>query len=310
MRPDAQRLDQLRDMRQQRQVGNRTIIQEPGRTIIRDGNRAIVRHDDVNRFRRDARGVQVMRRGVNTETVIVRSDGSRVVSVVDSNGRLVRRVQRDARGREIVIIDNRPSRYGPGVAALAVGIPLVTLGALTLRIPREGYIVDAYDADRVLVYETLIAPPVDRHDRAYSLEEIRYSPDVRDRMRWVDIDTITFETGSWEIGPNQAAALQVVAQAIIQAVERNPQTVFLIEGHTDAVGLDVDNLSLSDRRAEAVAQILTDQFGVPPENLVTQGYGAQYLKVPTDGPERRNRRVSVRNITPLMTGQATASPPQ
>ena len=74
----------------------------------------------------------------------------------------------------------------------------------------------------------------------------------------------------------------------------------MVEGHTDAVGADVANLSLSDRRAEAVAQILTDEFAIPPENLVTQGYGEQFLKVETAGPERANRRVAVRRITPLM----------
>jgi OOP family OmpA-OmpF porin len=43
---------------------------------------------------------------------------------------------------------------------------------------------------------------------------------------------------------------------------------------------------------------------VPPENLVTQGYGAQFLKVDTEGPEEANRRVAVRRITPLIDGQA------
>ena len=55
-------------------------------------------------------------------------------------------------------------------------------------------------------------------------------------------------------------------------------------------------------RAETVALILSQQFNVPPENLVTQGYGEQYLKIPTDGPERRNRRVTARRITPLLAG--------
>ena len=65
----------------------------------------------------------------------------------------------------------------------------------------------------------------------------------------------------------------------------------------------MDNLSLSDRRAESVAVALTQQFRVPAENLSTQGYGEQYLKIPTDGPERTNRRVTVRRITPLLSGQ-------
>jgi len=75
-----------------------------------------------------------------------------------------------------------------------------------------------------------------------------------------------------------------------------------------AVGSDVDNLSLSDRRAESVALVLSQQFGVPAENLTTQGYGEQYLKVPTPGPERANRRVTAQRITPLLTGQNEAVP--
>ena len=50
------------------------------------------------------------------------------------------------------------------------------------------------------------------------------------------------------------------------------------------MGNDVDNLSLSDRRAEAVAVALTEQFQVPAENLVTQGYGKQGLVI--DGRPR------------------------
>jgi outer membrane protein OmpA-like peptidoglycan-associated protein len=37
--------------------------------------------------------------------------------------------------------------------------------------------------------------------------------------------------------------------------------------------------------------------------LTTQGYGEQYLKVDTQSPERQNRRVAMRRITPLLQGQ-------
>ena len=53
--------------------------------------------------------------------------------------------------------------------------------------------------------------------------------------------------------------------------------------------------------ASSVAQILTDAYRIPPENLATQGYGAQFLKVASAGPERLNRRVTIRRITPLVT---------
>ena len=84
---------------------------------------------------------------------------------------------------------------------------------------------------------------------------------------------------------------------------------FLIEGHTDKVGSDVDNLSLSDRRAESAATLLTQQFNVPAENLTSQGYGEQYPKDPTDGPSAINRRVTVRRITPLLNGGQASLPP-
>jgi OOP family OmpA-OmpF porin len=153
-----------------------------------------------------------------------------------------------------------------------------------------------------MIYDALVAPPIERLERPYTLEEIRYSPMLRERMPRVDIDTVNFELGSWELSPDQVDRLGAIAEAIGRAISRNPQETFLIEGHTDAVGSDVDNLSLSDRRAESVALALTERFQVPAENLVTQGYGEQYLKVPTEGPERQNRRVTVRRITPLLAG--------
>ena len=73
-----------------------------------------------------------------------------------------------------------------------------------------------------------------------------------------------------------------------------------------AVGV-VAYLALSVRRAEAVARALTDVFGIPPENLVTQGYGEQYLKVNTQEREEENRRVAIRRITPLVNPVASAN---
>jgi outer membrane protein OmpA-like peptidoglycan-associated protein len=94
--------------------------------------------------------------------------------------------------------------------------------------------------------------------------------------------------------------LRRVAEAIKSLLNKNPAETFLIEGHTDAVGSDQSNLILSDKRAESVANVLTDLFDIPPENLATQGYGERYLKVDTAGPEQQNRRVTIRRVTPLV----------
>ncbi len=314
MRPVG-RLDDFRGQRQERNEGGRTIITEPGRVIVRDPNgQSFVRHNDVDRFRYGARDVRVERQGNDNRTIIVRPDGTQIITLNDDRGNLLRRSRRGPDGREVVIIDNRRgpgfgAGLAAGVVAGAIGGYFVSLPPPVLRIPQNRYIVEAEDAPPQVIYDTMIAPPVDRIERAYTLDEIRYSPSVRQRMPSIDLDTINFATGSWEIPPDQAGKLQVIADGINRAIQANPQTVFLIEGHTDAVGSDVDNLSLSDRRAESAATLLTQQFGVPAENLTSQGYGEQYLKVPTDGPERRNRRVTVRNITPLLNGgEANAAP--
>jgi outer membrane protein OmpA-like peptidoglycan-associated protein len=297
----GRRIDEVRQDRQELRDGNRIIIREADRTIVREGGRTIIRHNEANRFAIGAGNISTQRRGTNFETIVERGNGVRIVTVTDADGRLVRRVRRDGRGADIIIIDNSfASRRGAPV--------FVQLPPPVIRMPRERYILDADRAGRDDIYEVFMAPPVERLAQRYTLEQVRYSAPLRDRMPRVDLD-VTFETGSWELSPEQVDKLAAVAEGLNRALERNPREVFMIEGHTDAVGPDDDNLSLSDRRAEAVAVALTEQFRVPPENLVTQGYGEQYLKVPSDGPERANRRVAVRRITPLIDQQASAAPP-
>ena len=298
----ARRLDDVRGARREVREGDRLMIQEPGRVIIREGGRTIIRHNEVDRFRWQARDVHVERRGADTVTVFERPDGSRIYTETDESGRLLRRYRRAPDGREIIIIDNRYS--GPP----RLGGYFIDLPPPVIRIPREHYIVDAQYARPDDIYGALWAAPVEHIERPYTLDEIRYSPRLLERMPRVDLDTVTFDTGSWEVTPDQVERLAVVADGINRAIAANPSEVFLVEGHTDAVGSDVDNLSLSDRRAELVALVLSQQFGVPAENLTTQGYGEQYLKVPTQGPEQANRRVTVRRITPLLTGQNEAVP--
>ena len=298
------RLEDFRGQRQETDQGGRKVFTEPGRVIVVDPTgQSFIRHNEEDRFRFGARDIRTERVGGETRTVVIRPDGSQIINVVGGDGQLVRRIRRDREGREIIIIDN--SYRDPR----AVGGFYVDLPPPIIRIPFNRYIVEADVAAPELIYETLEAPPVDRIDRRYSLDEIRYSPTVRQLMPSIDLNTINFETGSWDIPPDQAARLQVIADGLNRAMARNPREVFLIEGHTDAVGNPVDNLSLSDRRAESAAELLTQQFGVPAENLTSQGYGAQYLKEQTDGPSRINRRVTVRRITPLLNGGVAALPP-
>jgi len=297
-------MEDFRGQRREVQEGGRTVIFEPGRIIVRDpSGQAFVRHNEVERFRYGARDIRTEQVGRETRTVVIRPDGSEIITVTGPDGLLLRRIRRDQYGREVIIIDN--TYRDPA----AVGGFYVDLPPPIIRIPQNRYIVEADEASPDVIYETMTAPPVERVQRRYSLDEIRYSPSVRQLMPSIDLNTINFETGSWEIPQDQAAKLQAIADGLNQAISNNPREVFLIEGHTDAVGNDTDNLSLSDRRAESAANLLTQQFGVPSENLTSQGYGEQYLKEQTSGPSRINRRVTVRRITPLLNGGAASLPP-
>jgi len=292
-------MEDFRGARQESDQGGRRVFTEPGRVIVVDpSGQSFIRHNEDERFRFGARDIRTEQVGADTRTIVIRPDGSEIITVVGRDGQMLRRIRRDREGREVIIIDN--SLGDPRDA----GGFYVDLPAPVLRIPYDRYIVDAVDAPPEVIYETMEAPPVERIERRYSLDEIRYSPSVRALMPSIDVNSINFETGSWEIPPDQVAKLQVIADGLNRAIQRNPREVFLIEGHTDATGNDVDNLSLSDRRAASAANLLTQQFQVPAENLTSQGYGDQYLKIPTDQPERRNRRVTVRRITPLLTGDA------
>ncbi len=290
--------------------GNVRVLREPDqRVIVKQNNRSFIRQNDSSRFRRIAPNARTVRlRDGQSQTFFSRGDGVRVYDVTDRNGRLLHRYRVLPGGRRVTLIDNRRyyrDRYRGRDVALGLGIglavgSLVALAAPRVDIPRNKYIVEYDDASEYDIYEALSAPPVERLDRGYSLEEIRYSSSLRDRMRRVDLDTVTFDFGSWEVGADQERALERMANGILRVLEDNPDEVFLIEGYTDAVGDEDDNLSLSDRRAQAVAEIMTTVYGVPPENMVTQGYGEENLKVQTEGPERANRRIAVRRISPLM----------
>ncbi len=66
-----------------------------------------------------------------------------------------------------------------------------------------------------------------------------------------------------------------------------------LEGHTDNVGTPLYNLDLSQRRADAVRDMLIEDFGISPGRITTQGFGEQLPVADNDTEAGReaNRRV-------------------
>ncbi len=270
------------------QNGQRVQSQSGDRVIVVDdaGTYSVLKDDDAL-LRAPGAELRTERfTDGSTRTEVIREDGTRIVTVRDVNGRALRRVRVEPDGREYLLIDDTRD-FEP-----------VILGDLP---PPISDTIDFQETtDREALRRALLA--ADRRDigRSFSLRQVREIVEVRALAPEINLGGITFETNSAAIAPAQAEQLRDMGLLMRDLVAEDPTELFLVEGHTDAVGDAGYNLLLSDRRAESVALAFSEYFGVGAENLIVQGYGERFLKIPTESAERLNRRVAVRRITTLV----------
>lgn len=81
---------------------------------------------------------------------------------------------------------------------------------------------------------------------------------------------------------------------VIAILKEKPDWKFSVEGHTDNIGGDAYNQTLSEKRAAAVVKYLTDA-GIEPARLTSKGYGLSKPIAPNDSESERaqNRRVEL-----------------
>lgn len=108
-------------------------------------------------------------------------------------------------------------------------------------------------------------------------------------------DGVTFGFNQANLQPQFYPALNNIAGTLRQY----NQTIIEISGHTDSIGSDAYNQTLSERRAQAVADYLAAQ-GVQRERMEVVGMGKRYPIASNDTEQGRamNRRVEIR-ILPL-----------
>ncbi len=264
-----------------------------GKVVSNTGDRVVVKNPDgtYGLYKDDDAILRQPGSTVRTETyddgssrtIVQRADGTQVVTVRNATGRVLRRAQYDRLGRELVLLDDFAAETPVNVSQL----------------PRARVIGETSSEDAAL-RAAISARQIEKLGRGFSLRQIRDIPQVRALAAEVDVDNVTFTSGSAAITPAQANALADLGAVMQDMLVINPAEMFLIEGHTDAVGAEAMNLALSDRRAETVALALSEYFDIPPENMIVQGYGETELRVDTQAAEPKNRRVSVRVITPLL----------
>jgi outer membrane protein OmpA-like peptidoglycan-associated protein len=110
-------------------------------------------------------------------------------------------------------------------------------------------------------------------------------------------EAITFDTGSSTVHPDYVDEVALVARSL----RDNPNSTVQVIGHTDDVGATAYNQALSERRAAAVATILTsngvETWRVQP---VGRGYHQPVASNDTPGGRAQNRRVEI-VITPTQS---------
>jgi outer membrane protein OmpA-like peptidoglycan-associated protein len=113
-------------------------------------------------------------------------------------------------------------------------------------------------------------------------------------------DTINFEFNS--------AVLDASAQAVLRQqadwIRQFPEVRFRVYGHTDLVGSNAYNQGLGLRRAQAAVAYLSSQ-GISRSRLeAVASFGETRPVVPTEEPERRNRR-TVTEVTGFVARHPT-----
>jgi len=111
-----------------------------------------------------------------------------------------------------------------------------------------------------------------------------------DNVRLIMPNNITFDTDRSDL----RASFTEVLNSIILVLNHYPDTTLNIVGHTDSVGSDAYNLTLSNNRANAVAQYLVSQ-NVAPSRVTSRGAGEKYPVASNDSESGRslNRRVEL-----------------
>jgi len=125
----------------------------------------------------------------------------------------------------------------------------------TFTINRKGYL---FYSD---VFNLADKPSDSVYEKSISLEPIALNATVR-------MKNIQFASKSFELEPVSMIELN----KLVELMKDNPSVTIRIDGYTDNVGNEADNLKLSDNRARAVVNYLVGK-GIEAKRLTSKGFG-------------------------------------
>jgi outer membrane protein OmpA-like peptidoglycan-associated protein len=197
------------------------------------------------------------------------------------------------------------------------GLTAITLGAALSLTAGLAFAGDNVSADQILsalqprplTRSLSLAPPADpavkareisfvdslrnRKTRSLSLGEREEIAEIASTKPKIDLE-IQFDYNSAEISKTSTQAVQELGKALSDPSLKG--STFVVAGHTDAIGGDVFNQDLSERRADTIKRYLVQNYGIAGRDLVTVGYGKTRLKDAQDPTDPINRRVQVVNL--------------
>jgi outer membrane protein OmpA-like peptidoglycan-associated protein len=132
-----------------------------------------------------------------------------------------------------------------------------------------------------------------RKTRSLSLGERQEIAELAATKPKIDLE-IQFDYNSADISKGSTSAVQELGKALSSPDLKG--STFVVAGHTDAIGGEVYNQELSERRADTIKKYLTEKYGIAGSDLVTVGYGESKPKDANAPMDPTNRRVQVVNM--------------
>lgn len=109
----------------------------------------------------------------------------------------------------------------------------------------------------------------------------------------LSLQGIEFDVNRANIRPSS----EEILQEVLQYLTEYKSVVVEIGGHTDSDGRHSSNVSLSQKRADAVKTWLIEH-GIDPNRMTTKGYGPDVPEAPNDSDENKakNRRIEFKRV--------------
>lgn len=159
---------------------------------------------------------------------------------------------------------------------LAVVLPMLTLAGCS----SSSSSTDSMTSDMNKKSDTTLVTPVDGGQGSLTEQEIRNNELLQSH-------TVLFSYDTYSLLPQYEDVLDAHAKLLLE----NPNTIVVVEGHTDERGTPEYNISLGERRANAVARYL-QALGVPASqiNIVSFGEEKPMVLGHTEKEYSENRR--------------------